>query len=208
MSWLLTLSGLAVILVKCGTIPSIRVPVTESSYINISKEETEVGNKDRDRLNDASAANSIGVLKEFQGDDKSALADYDRAINLDPKNDVHYSNRGMFFANSGNTQRALSDYDTAIKINPNNPITYDNRGFLKARIGDSQGALSDYTQAIKIDLNFDPSYNNRAKLYESIGDNKNAINDLKKVAEIYKATDREAEYQQVIQQINNLNIRI
>jgi tetratricopeptide (TPR) repeat protein len=149
--------------------------------------------------------NILALKQEAEGDKDGALASYNKAIELEPNNDVHYSNRGMFFANSGDSVRALSDYNKAIQINPKNPVTYDNRGFLKAQIGDTQGALSDYSQAIRIDKGFSPSYNNRAKLYESMGDKKNAINDLKKVADIYKMNGQEAEYQQVIQRINSLN---
>jgi tetratricopeptide (TPR) repeat protein len=185
-SLLLTFSGLAIILVKCGMVPTIKIPTTKSSYINISKEETNVRDKNQDRINDASNANTMGLLKESKGDKESALAYYNQAISLNPNNDVNYSNRGMFFANSGNAKQALSDYNMAIKINPKNPITYDNRGLLKAQNGDSKGALSDYSQAIKIDANFIAAYKNRSKLYESMGYKDNAINDLKKIEEIQK----------------------
>jgi tetratricopeptide (TPR) repeat protein len=204
-SLLFTLSGVAIILVKCRMIPTIRIPVTESSYINISKEESSVRDKNKDRLNNASNANNMGLLKEFEGDKKSALAYYNQAVTLDSSNDIHYSNRGMFFANSGDFKRALSDYNTAIKINSINSVTYDNRGSLKARIGDTKGALSDYNTAIKIDQGFLTAYKNRSKLYEKMGDKKNAINDLKEMAKIYKLNGQKAEYQKVFQYIGNMN---
>jgi tetratricopeptide (TPR) repeat protein len=164
-----------------------------------------LGNCGLSSSKDPSVHNILALKQEAEGDKDGALAYYNKAIELEPNDDVLYSNRGMFFANSGDIERALSDYNKAIEINSKNPVTYDNRGFLKAQTGDTQGALSDYSQAIRIDKNFHPSYNNRAKLYESVGDKKNAINDLKKVATIYKINGQEVEYQEVMQRINNLN---
>jgi tetratricopeptide (TPR) repeat protein len=198
----LTIFGLAIILVKCGAIPTISIPFQNSSYIIISKERLFISQK-RDG-SDTFTSNVSGIVEEAKGNKDSALNSYNEAIKLDPNNDVHYSNRGMFFANSGDTKRAFSDYNLAIKNNPKNPITYDNRGFLKAQVGDKKGALSDYNQAIKIDPDFLASYINRSKVYEDIGDKEKAINDLRKVAGIYKINEQEKEYQQVIQYINSI----
>jgi tetratricopeptide (TPR) repeat protein len=144
-----------------------------------------------------------GIKEEALGNKDSALVFYNKAIELEPNNDVHYSNRGMFFAENGDKKRAFDDYNAAIKLNPKNPITYDNRGFLKAQTGDTEGAISDYSQAIVIDPNFLASYSNRAKLYLSMGDKEKAISDLQKIAESYKLNGQEAKYQQVIQGINS-----
>ncbi|WP_427160275.1 tetratricopeptide repeat protein [Aliinostoc sp. HNIBRCY26] len=143
-----------------------------------------------------------GIKEEHLGNKDSAIAFYNKAIELEPNNFAHYVNRGMFFAENGDPKRAFDDYNKAIKLNPKNPITYDNRGFLKSQMGDNKGAISDYSQAIAVDPNFIASYISRYKLYVSMGDKKKAIGDLHKIADIYKSNGQEAEYQQVIQEIN------
>lgn len=177
-SWLPVLFCLAIILAKCGVIPKTTLPISVgSSPLILSKEG--LTTKDRDSIN-AFNSSMYGLINEGKGDSQAALDEYNRAIELQPENDVHYSNRGMFFAKMGDAQRALSDYNTAIKINPNNSITYDNRGVLKAQIGDLNGAFADYNQAIEIDPKYPASYRNRARIYLSRGDKQKAMNDSQK----------------------------
>lgn len=61
-----------------------------------------------------------------------AIALYTKAIELDPNNHVHYSNRSAAYANKGNYQNALEDAEKTISIKPDWPkvgYTYNSQFF-------------------------------------------------------------------------------
>lgn len=55
------------------------------------------------------------------GDYLSAVEHYTKAIDLDPKNHVLYSNRSAAYAKQGNYQKALEDAETTVSIKPDWP---------------------------------------------------------------------------------------
>ncbi|HRS02606.1 MAG TPA: tetratricopeptide repeat protein, partial [Bacteroidota bacterium] len=73
-----------------------------------------------------------------------AIEDFDIAIELNPKFDKAYSNRGLAKSRLGNYKGAIEDYTTAIGINPDFAIPYKNRGIAKEKLGDKAGAQQDY----------------------------------------------------------------
>ena len=64
-----------------------------------------------------------------------SLADYDRAIQLNPYNAKAYYNRGNAKSALGKNQEAIADYDRAIKLDSNFADAYYNRGLAKYAIG-------------------------------------------------------------------------
>ena len=64
-----------------------------------------------------------------------SLADYDRAIQLNPNNAIAYYNRGLAKYALGKNQEAIADYDLAIKLDSNHAIAYVNRGLAKCALG-------------------------------------------------------------------------
>ena len=65
-----------------------------------------------------------GVDKYEQGDYQGAIADYTKAIEINPDFADAFLNRGMVKAKLGDNQGAISDYDRAIEINPKFVIAY------------------------------------------------------------------------------------
>jgi tetratricopeptide (TPR) repeat protein len=47
-----------------------------------------------------------------------AIADYTKAISLDPNDATAYTNRGLAYESKGEVDRAIADYTKAIEINP------------------------------------------------------------------------------------------
>ncbi|PSB03729.1 cag pathogenicity island protein Cag7, partial [filamentous cyanobacterium Phorm 46] len=70
-----------------------------------------------------------------------SLADYDRAIQLNPYNAIAYVNRGLAKYALGRNQEAITDYDRAIKLDPNYANAYKNRGIAKSNLGKNQDAI-------------------------------------------------------------------
>ncbi|MGB7058047.1 MAG: tetratricopeptide repeat protein, partial [Geitlerinemataceae cyanobacterium] len=81
-----------------------------------------------------------------------ALADYDRAILLDPNYVDAYNNRGILRSQLGNFQGAIEDYTQAIRRNPALAEAYYNRGTALAAGGDREGALKDFQVAAQFFL--------------------------------------------------------
>ncbi|MBI5360901.1 MAG: tetratricopeptide repeat protein [Planctomycetes bacterium] len=79
------------------------------------------------------------------------MSDYDKAIELDPKDEKTFHNRGFAKYTLGDYTEAIYDYNKAIELNPNYSKAFCNRGSAKDATGDSKGALSDYTKAIELD---------------------------------------------------------
>lgn len=59
-----------------------------------------------------------GYTYQNVGKPKKAMADYNQAIKIDPKNAYAYNNRGLAFERRGERKRAIDDYRQALKINP------------------------------------------------------------------------------------------
>ena len=96
----------------------------------------------------AAAYYNRGNAHSARGDHEQALADYDEAIKLDPKNASAYNNRGSVRSDKGDVDGALSDFNTAIKNSARYASAYFNRGNVYAAQGD-QRALKDYDAALK-----------------------------------------------------------
>ena len=87
-------------------------------------------------------------LKYERGNQQGAIADYTKAIEINPQYAPAYYNRG--FAKDeglGDHQGAIADYNKAIAINPQDATAYSNRGIAKELVGDLKGACADWKEA-------------------------------------------------------------
>ena len=57
-----------------------------------------------------------------------AIADFDRAIQLNPQLKGIHSNRGLAYVNKRDYDRAIADLDSEIQLNPEDAFVYHNRG--------------------------------------------------------------------------------
>ena len=91
--------------------------------------------------------------KGENGDHYGAIADYTKAIEIDPNDVQAYFNRGWNKAKLKDDYGAIFDYTKAIEIDPNYKSAYKNRGISKENIGDLQGACDDWRQAVYLSPN-------------------------------------------------------
>lgn len=92
------------------------------------------------------------------GDYNGAIAIYQRAASLDPKNAKIHSGIGYLYAQQGNYQSALASYRRAIGIDPNNSDFYYAVGYIKGNLGDTAGAKEAYRKAIQLNRNHVNAY--------------------------------------------------
>lgn len=67
-----------------------------------------------------------GVAKKNLGDYAGALADYNKAIELDPECAEAYNNRGLAKQDLKDYAGAMADYNKAIELFPQYTRVYDN----------------------------------------------------------------------------------
>jgi TonB family protein len=101
-----------------------------------------------------------------KGDLDSALTDYNRAAELNPKEVSIYLNRGLVLFNKKNYEQAIADYDKAIELNPKDSTAFFNRGNSFEKMGDVPKALADYQKAIELDANNEPAKTNLKRIQD------------------------------------------
>lgn len=98
-----------------------------------------------------------------------ALADYDKAIELDPTVYVYYHNKALAFHNNEKYVQAVGWYTKALECENKDDKTYYLRGLAQSKLGNYEEAVDDYTAAIAISAESD-YYKERAAAYEALGE--------------------------------------
>ncbi|NET57562.1 MAG: tetratricopeptide repeat protein, partial [Symploca sp. SIO2E6] len=106
-----------------------------------------------------------------------AIADYNQALKINPKDVEVYINRGNAYYQKGELDKAIADYNLALKINPEFAKAYYNRGIAYYQKGELDKAIADYTQAIKFHPKDAEAYYNRGIAYYQKGELDKAIAD-------------------------------
>lgn len=91
-----------------------------------------------------------GALDDKQ-DWTGAIADYDKAIALDPKRTSALFNRGTDWSNKGDDDRAIADFNIVISLEPSASDAYSSRGLAFLRQGKIEAAMLDFQQAVEAD---------------------------------------------------------
>jgi tetratricopeptide (TPR) repeat protein len=149
--------------------------------------------------------NYRGEAKLVKEDLDGALADFNKAIVLNPNLVVAHENRdraiqsknernktlaetwnqfGRIKKEEGDLDGALHGYDKAIELNPNFSTAYSNRGFTKKAKGNLDGALTDFNKAIELNPDSATVYNNRGLVRKSKNDFDGAMADFNKAIEL------------------------
>ncbi len=103
--------------------------------------------------------NSRGLMKEEQGCFDDALADYQKAISINPEYANPWNNRGNMRLLNEDINGAIADYSAAIKLNTYFCEAYCNRGIARQRLGQYDKARQDYYMALEMN----PEYSDAGK---------------------------------------------
>ncbi len=116
----------------------------------------------------------------IRGDKNHAIADLNKAVELDPRYSAAYSTRGTFHLENGELEEALNDLNKAIALSPRSFAAYNNRSMIYLKAGKLQRALSDAEKSLA--LNPDNAFvlDTRGHVFEALGRKEEAIADYRK----------------------------
>jgi tetratricopeptide (TPR) repeat protein len=120
---------------------------------------------------------NLAASEESHGNHASAIALYNRAIQISPENAGLYCNRGSAKGKEGDLEGEIADDTRALEINPQFAAAFCNRGTARGSRGDLDGEISDETSAINLAPDFMVAYRNRAWARSQKGDKKGASED-------------------------------
>jgi len=86
---------------------------------------------------------NAGKNKDFN----SAIINYTKAIELDPKHVPAYNSRGIAYDDLKKYPEAIADYTKAIELDPKFADAYYNRGLAYKSLGKTKEAEADFAKA-------------------------------------------------------------
>src|SRR5262249_49329879 len=80
-----------------------------------------------------------------------ALADYSKAIELDPKNAAAWHNRGYAYKELHQYDKAVADLNKAIELDPKDAIPWNNRASAYLRLREYDKEIADWNKAVALE---------------------------------------------------------
>ncbi len=111
---------------------------------------------------------------------EAAIADYGRAIELNPKAAAPRFARGGLHLRRGNADAAITDFREVVRMRPNNVFALFGLGSAYAQAKDWRSAIAPLTDAIERKPDYGVAYRLRAEVYKALGNS--AMADADKAA--------------------------
>lgn len=136
-----------------------------------------------------------GLARIETNDFKNAVADLDRALELDKQNRLPILIcRGKAKQGMQNSKAALEDFDEAVKLDPKASLAYLGRAETYLNMGEDDRSLEDLEQALRLDPRQPHAYFLRAQIFKKKKLKDQAMADLHRAVELdrtYLAKDKE-----------------
>jgi tetratricopeptide (TPR) repeat protein len=123
----------------------------------------------------APAHAALGVVLKAK-DPNAALAEFNRALELDAQSTALNSRAGLYLS-LGQFEAAIRDFDALIARDSANNLAYLNRGVAQERLGNLQSALEDYGRSIAAAPSASAHFD-RANLYVQLDQPEQALADF------------------------------
>jgi lipoprotein NlpI len=143
-----------------------------------------------------------------KGDFERAIADYNEAIRLDPKNAVAFDNRAVAYRENGDPDRAIADCNEAIRLDPKSAGSFYSRGLAYRDKGDPERAIADFSEAIRINPKATLAYFARGRSYLFAGSAEKAQADFDQASALAPKSAYVALWVDIVSQRNNRPSRL
>jgi tetratricopeptide (TPR) repeat protein len=115
-----------------------------------------------------------GATLVLLGRYEDALRAIDRALDINPYNEVAWLNKGNALMRLGRHTDALRCFNAALRVNPRYEVAWNNKGNALARMGRYEEALRCYEKALTIDPRYRGSWVNKGYVLTKLGRYKEA----------------------------------
>jgi Flp pilus assembly protein TadD len=130
------------------------------------------------------AHGNLGIVYAEKGRLDDAIAEYKKAISIEPRYAEGYNYLGTAYAEKGRLDDAIAEYKRAITIKPRYAEVYNNLAIVYANKGRLDNAIAEYKRAITIKPRYAKAYNNLGIAYVNKGRLDGAISAFKKTLTI------------------------
>ena len=113
----------------------------------------------------ASALRSAVPSYSRKQDYDRAIADFDQAINLNPRDRFARTERGVVFRAQGDLGRALTELDEVIRTDPRYAYAWAERGIIHRMMSNYDRAIADFYEALRLNPDDALSYGDRGIAY-------------------------------------------
>jgi tetratricopeptide (TPR) repeat protein len=139
---------------------------------------------------DAEAYAARGTELLTSGNYDGAIAELNRAIEIDPRAESYY-NRGFAYFSKNDLDKAIADWNSAVNLDPRDARAFRQRGNAYFTKGDYRLAVADYNRAIELEPGDAKAHYNRGLVFKARGEADKAIADFNTVLTL--ANDDDAE---------------
>jgi tetratricopeptide (TPR) repeat protein len=102
----------------------------------------------------------VGNILRDEHDTDEAIAEYRKAIELDPRLAMPHYNLGIAFGDQSKTEEEIAEYRKAIELDPRFAAPHSNLGVALSDQHNNEEAIAEYRKAIELDPRFAaPHYN-------------------------------------------------
>lgn len=99
---------------------------------------------------DPVVANNRGMFYQSQGRLEDALAEFERALQIDGGFTAAQANRGNALMEAGRIDEAIEAFDEALQISENQAVVWGLRGTALLRQGELEAAIADYRHSLEL----------------------------------------------------------
>jgi len=95
----------------------------------------------------------MALIYALELDFEEAIKEFDKAIELDPKNPRYHNNKGNALYGLHRYDEAIKEYNKAIELDPNNPVYHAGKGLALYVMGKYEEAIEELYEAFELDPN-------------------------------------------------------
>ena len=125
-----------------------------------------------------------------------AIADYNQALLLSPKDAAAFNNRGNSYNDKKEYDRAIADSNQVILLNPKSAAAVNYRGNVYYNQKEYDRAIADYNQALELNPKDAELFYNRGIAYELKGDKVKAIESYRQALAVAQEDPQVKEFAQ------------
>ena len=130
------------------------------------------------------AWNTVGNVYADLGRYHEAIAEYERAIELDPGYAIPHTGLGNVYAELGRYDDAIAEYERAIELDPKDTYPHNGLGTIYARLGHYADAIAEFERAIELDPKYAYPHTGLGNVYHELGQYYDAIAGCERAVEL------------------------